>query len=360
MKLTWEPMTLNLRRTFRIAHGASDQRRNVLVRLDEAHGPHSGIGEAAAVPYHGESQAGIMAYLASLNPEDWGHDPARIDDILAQLPPGSRAARAAVDIALHDLWGQCLGQPLYRLFGLNPARIPPTSFTVAMDEPKAMATWVQDSGWPIIKVKLGGPDDEAILAAIRATSPPGPLSESSERGGGTPRVLRVDVNGGWTRERAAALLPRLARYDLELVEQPLPVGDIEGLRWLREQDFGVPIFADESIKDARDVVAHAGTVDGVVIKLMKSGGIREAMRAIAVARALDMRVMLSCMVESPIAVTAAAHLAPLCDLVDLDGPLLIDIDALPPAQRLQGVRYEGARLILPNGPGLGLTHTKEE
>jgi L-Ala-D/L-Glu epimerase len=343
MKLSWEPLTLSLRRTFRIAHGASDQRHNVLLRIDER------IGEAAAVPYHGESQAGIMAYLARLKPEDWGDDPALLEDILAQLPSGSLAARAAVDMALHDAWGQCLGQPLYRLFGLNPTRIPPTSVTVAMDEPQAMAAWVRDSDWPIIKVKLGGADDEAILATIREAT----------RGETKPRVLRVDVNGGWSRERAAALLPRLAHYDLELVEQPLPVEDIAGLQWLRAQNLGVPIFADESIKSARDVVAHAGAVDGVVIKLMKSGGIRAAMRAITVARALDMRVMLSCMVESTIAVTAAAHLAPLCDFIDLDGPLLIDTAALPRTQQVQGMRYRGARLILPNRPGLGLTKSTE-
>ena len=125
--------------------------------------------------------------------------------------------------------------------------------------------------------------------------------------------MRVDANAGWTRAQAAQLIPRLADYGLELVEQPLPVGDIEGLRWLREQRLGLPIFADENIKTARDVLAHAGAVDGVVIKLMKSSGIREARRAIAMARSLDMQVMIGCMVETSLGVTAAAHIAPLCD-----------------------------------------------
>ncbi|MBL8055364.1 MAG: dipeptide epimerase [Anaerolineales bacterium] len=327
MKLTPEPATLQLRTTFRIAHGASDQRHNVLAHLDE------GVGEGAAVPYHGETQAGLLADLARAAASLETADPLRIDDCLAGLPPLTPAARAAVDIALHDVWGQRLGQPLYRLFGLNPAAAPETSFTIAIDEPEAMAARARDSGWPILKIKVGTEADEARLRAIRAA---------------TPARLRVDANAGWTREQAAHLIPRLAEFGLELVEQPLPREDREGLRWLKAQNLGLPIFADESVKTARDVAALAGAVDGVVIKLMKTGGLREALRAIHTARALGLQVMLSCMVESSVGVTAAAHLAPLCDLVDLDGPLLIANDPYA------GVRYEGARLILPDRPGLGV------
>jgi len=328
MKLTWKPLTLELRTTFRIAHGADDRRENVLTRLDE------GIGEAAAVKYHGETQAGIVAYLARVA-DDIGKcdDPFLMEDILARLPLGSNAARAAIDLALHDVWGKRIGQPLYRLLGLDPTRAPLTSFTIAMDEPAAMAQRAQESRLPILKIKVGGANDEAMLAAIRRA---------------TNAKLRVDANAGWTREQAAAMIPRLAQYDVELVEQPLAVGDLEGLRWLRAQKFGVPIFADESVKTARDVAAHAGAVDGVVIKLMKTGGIREALRAIHTARALDLQVMLSCMIESSVGVTAAAHLAPLCDYADLDGPLLIRND------RFNGIRYDGARMILPEGAGLGV------
>ncbi|MEW5869456.1 MAG: dipeptide epimerase [Chloroflexota bacterium] len=326
MTLTWEPYTLQLRTTWRIAHGATDQRHNVLVDID------GGMGEAAGVPHHGESQAGIIDYLQALPERLW--DPFQIEDLLNGLPPGSMAARAAVDIALHDLLGQQLGQPLYCLLGLNPHNAPPTSFTVSIDAPELMAQRAQESGMPIIKVKLGSADDEAILAAIRQA---------------TPARLRVDTNAGWSREQAAMLIPRLAQYDLEFFEQPLPIGDVEGLRWLRAQKLGVPIFADENIKTARDVAAHAGAVDGVVIKLMKTGGIREALRAIHVARALDMQIMLGCMVETSVGVTAAAHLAPLCDYIDLDGPLLIQNDPY------QGLLYQQANLILPERPGLGVT-----
>lgn len=329
--LTYQPITLNLRTPFRIAHGVSEQRHNVIVRLDDA------LGEAAAVAYHGETPSKIMDYLAAAA-DRVGADPFALEDTLNALPAGSQAARAAIDVALHDRWGKALGQPLYRLFGLNPDRLPPTSFTIAMDEPAVMAQRAREANLPILKIKLGSGDDEAMVRAIRSA---------------TTAKLRVDANAGWSREQAAQLIPRLAQYDLEFVEQPLPVGDVDGLRWLRAQKLGVPIFADESIKTARDVAAHAGAVDGVVIKLMKTGGLREAWRAIATARALDMQVMIGCMVETSIGVTAAAHLAALCDYADLDGPLLISNDPYA------GVRYDGARLILPAQPGLGIVDRTE-
>lgn len=329
MKLSWEPYTLDLRVTWRIAHGASDQRHNVLVQIGE--GPQAGIGEAAGVPHHGESQAGIIAYLKSVADREW--DPFDMEDLLNSLPPGSAAARCAIDLALHDALGKRLGQPIYRLFGLNPERAPQTSYTISIDEPEVMAERAKAANMPILKIKLGAGDDEAILSAIRRVHS-GPL--------------RVDANAGWSRDQAAKMIPRLAQFDLEFVEQPLPVGDIEGLRWLRAQKPGVPIFADENILTSRDVAAHAGAVDGVVIKLAKTGGLREALRAIHTARALDMQIMIGCMVETSLAVTAAAHLAPLCDYADLDGPLMIRNDPF------EGVIYEKARLRLPDQPGLGV------
>jgi L-alanine-DL-glutamate epimerase-like enolase superfamily enzyme len=327
MQLTWEGVTLKLKTTFRLARSTSDERHNVLAHLDE------GVGEAAAVPHYGDTQASLMDDLARAA-AGLGEDPNLIDDILNRLPPMSQAARAAVDIALHDLWAKRLGQPLCRLLGLNPSRLPQTSFTIAIDEPEVMAERARQSSLPILKLKLGSADDEAIVAAVRRA---------------TPARLRVDANAGWTREKAARLIPRLAQYDLEFVEQPLPAGDLEGFRWLRAQNPGVPIYGDESVKTSADVARHAGLLDGVVVKLMKTGGLREALRTIAVARALDMRVMLSCMVESSVGVTAAAHLAPLCDYVDLDGPLLIANDPF------EGIRYEGATITLPDLPGIGVT-----
>ncbi len=331
MNLTWEPITLDLKTTFRIAHGSSDQRFNVLVHLDE------GVGEAPAVAYYGETQQVILDYLKTV--PDLGDDPFDIDATLAKLPThGSRAARAAIDVALHDLWGKRLGQPLYRLFGLNPLHLPQTTFTIAMDEPEIMAERAKESGYPLLKIKLGGEQDEAMVAAIRRA---------------TDARLRVDANAGWTRSQALELIPRLAGYGLELVEQPLAKDDIEGLRWLKDklhaQGSTVPIFADESAQTSRDVAKLAGAVDGIVVKTMKTLGLRDGLRTIHTARAHDMQIMLSCMVETSVGVTAAAHLAPLCDYVDLDGPLLIKNDPY------QGLRYNGANLTLPDAPGIGVT-----
>jgi len=326
MNIEWEAITLDLKNTFRIAHGASDQRHNVIVKIG------NGMGEAAGVPYLGESQASIIQYLEELPEIDW--DPFQIEDILNNLPPGSKAARAAIDMALHDWLGTVVGQPIYRLLGLNAARIPQTSFTIGMDEPDQMADQARNSKMPVIKIKLGSHDDEAIVSAVRQACP-----EIS---------IRVDANAAWSREQAADLIPRLAHYNLEFVEQPLSVGDIEGLRWLRALNLGTPIFADENIKTCRDVLAHVGAIDGIVIKLMKTCGLREAVRVIHVARALEMKIMIGCMVESSLAVTAAAQIAPMCDYADLDAPLLIHNDPF------QGLAFQDANILLPNGPGFGV------
>jgi L-alanine-DL-glutamate epimerase-like enolase superfamily enzyme len=326
--LTWKPYTVRTKTVWRIAHGATTERHNVLVQIGE------GLGEAAGVPHHHESQEGIIAYLESIGPRDW--DPYCMEDVLNGLPAGSAAARDAIDIALHDLLGKRLGQPLYRILGLDPAKTPETSYTISMDTPEVMAERALASGLPVLKIKMGGAEDEQALRAIREARP--------------EARIRVDANAGWSREQAAALIPRLVQYGIEFVEQPLAVGDIEGLRWLRTLKLGVPIFADENILTSRDVAAHLGAVDGVVIKLQKTGGIREALRAIHTARALDMQIMLGCMVETTLGVTAAAHLSPLVDYADLDGPFLIANDPFT------GVTYDGARLVLPEAAGLGVKY----
>ncbi|MFN8475579.1 MAG: dipeptide epimerase [Anaerolineae bacterium] len=329
MRLTWEPLTLRLASAFNIAHGSYTERHNVLVRLDA--GDVVGLGEAAVVPYLGESREGVVATLeaavAALGEDAW-----LVEDILDALPPGSAAARSAIASALYDILGRRLGQPLWRIWGLNPARAPLTSVTIGIDTPEAMAAQAQALNAPILKVKLGGPDDLALVRAIR---------------GVTHALIRVDANAGWSRAAAAALIPQLADLGVEFVEQPLAAEDTDGLRWLRGRS-PLPLFADESVRSTADVARLAGVVDGVVVKLAKFGGIREARRAIDLAHALGMRVMLSCMVESTLGVSAAAHLAPLCEYADLDGPLLIANDPF------EGMAYDGARLLLPTAPGLGV------
>jgi L-alanine-DL-glutamate epimerase-like enolase superfamily enzyme len=206
-----------------------------------------------------------------------------------------------------------------------------------MEEPEVMAEQAKESGHPILKIKLGSDQDEARVKAIRKA---------------TNAKLRVDANAGWSREQALQIIPRLVEYDLEFIEQPLAVDDVEGYFWLKERlnalRVNALIFADETAKTSHDVAKLAGAVDGVVVKTMKSEGIRDALRMIHTARAHDMRIMLSCMVESSVGVTAAAHLAPLCDYADLDGPLLIKNDPY------RGLKYDGAKMILPGMPGIGV------
>jgi L-Ala-D/L-Glu epimerase len=326
MLLTFEPLTLRLRQPFVIAHGVSTSRENVLVRVD------AGIGEAAAVPYLGETRARISLYLEALDLSAVD-DPLALADLIDGLPAGSSAARAAVDMALYDAFGQRLGQPLYRLLGLNPERMPPSSFTIPIGTPEQMAEQARASVLPVLKLKLGGEGDEARVAAVRAA---------------TSRPLRADANAGWSVEHARRMLPLLVEHGVELLEQPLPAGDMDGLRALSRIASRPALYADESIRGTADIVAHAGLVEGVVLKLAKCGGIRATLRDITVARALGLDVLLSCMIESSVAVTAAAHLAPLCQHVDLDGPLLIDNDPFV------GVSYRSGRLWLPDRPGLGL------
>jgi len=343
LSLKCERITINLRTTFRVAHGASDQRYNVISYLDDPETGLCGIGEGAAVAYHGESQDGIMSYLQNAA-GSMGDDPFLIEDTLNHLPPGTPASRAAVDIALHDLWGKHLGQPLYRLFGLNPSAAPQTSFTIGMDEPALMAERAAKSGLPLIKIKLGRAGENGAAVDLESVAGIRKVTQAK---------LQVDANCGWSREQAEWIIPRLVDYDLELVEQPLPKGDIEGLRQLRQslrsQNIHVPIFTDENVKTARDVAAHAGAVDGVVIKIMKTGGLREALRAVHTARSLGMQLMLGCMVETSVGVSAAAHLAPLFDYADLDGPLLIANDPYV------GLKYDGSRMLLPDSPGIGVS-----
>jgi L-Ala-D/L-Glu epimerase len=329
MLLHYEPVELVLRHTFHIAHGASDTRRNVIVTLGD------GLGEAAPVAYHHESADGVMEALSNWRSEiDALVEPTALHALLRRLQ-GSRAARASVDLALHDALGKHLGCSISDMFGLRGLPLPPTSFTIALTAPDELPARVHEAArYPILKVKLGGADDLRTVQTIRDHAP-------------TARI-RVDANAGWTVEQALWIAPRLAELGVELIEQPLPVGDHDGLAQLKRAQTGVPIVADESVRSASDIVALAPVIDGVNIKLMKTGGIAGALEAIHVARSCGLQVMLGCMIETSLGATAAAHLAPLADWVDLDGPLLIANDPF------EGVRFEGAELRLPDGPGLGV------
>lgn len=316
---------LQLQNPWRIAHGISTERSTLILERD------GGYGEAAIVPYLGESSAEILAAINSLSLRRAKSDDADVrGDAIGSL--GSRGAQCALDLASLDAEGQIRGEPLWRLLGVNAVTPIETSFTIAMDTPDEMATRARAADASILKLKMGGADDEACVEAVR---------------GVTNARLRLDANGGWSREEAAHLIPRLARFKIELVEQPLAVEDRDGFAWLRAQQTGVPVFADESVSAVADLNALAESVDGVVIKLRKFGGIRPALGAIERARTLGLRTMMGCMIESSLAVTAAAHLALRCDLADLDAPLLIRNDPFV------GLTYRGSAVQLPSGAGIG-------
>ena len=327
MHLSIAELSLPLVHTFTIARGSESVAQTALFRL--THGGLEGLGEAAPIERYGESVVTVTAYFADHPPT--GDDPFALERLLDGIPP---AARCGLDIALHDLTGKALGRPLWQLLGLDRDATPVTSFTIGIDTPeKTLAKVDEIRDHPIVKVKLGGGgDDVAIVAAIR------------ERYTGT---IRVDANEAWTPEQAVATLRDLARYEIEFCEQPIPAGSPDGLRFVRER-CGVPIVTDEDSVVAADLPALYGCVDGINIKLAKCGGMRAALAMIHTARSLGMKIMLGCMVESAILATAAAHLSPLVDWADLDGPFLTAHDPFA------GIAYDRGKIVLPAGPGLGV------
>jgi L-Ala-D/L-Glu epimerase len=324
------PLDLRLRHTFRIARGASDVRENLLVEVE--HEGRVGLGEAAPIRRYGEDRASAASAVDVMAGKL--ADPRAFTLAAREAAvEGQRSAEAAVDMALHDLAGRRLGVPLYELLGLDPRRTPETSFTIGLDTPEVVARKVKEAAaYPILKVKMGSADDREVLTAVRDT---------------TDRTIRVDANEGWTASEAVERLHWLAHLGVELVEQPLPADQLEATRALRRLS-PLPFYADESVHRAEDVPKLAGAFDGINVKLMKCGGLAEAMRMIAVARAHGMKVMLGCMIESSLAITAAAHLSPLVDTADLDGNLLLDRDPFTGATVVDG------RIVLPDGPGLGV------
>ena len=326
MRLTVEELDLPLVHEFTIARGSESVAHSALFRLQ--HDDLEGLGESAPVERYDESVDSVRAYYAAHPPG--GDDPFAIERLLAGIPP---AARCGLDLALHDLTGKILERPLWQLLGLDPAATPVTSFTIGIDAPETMLAKLAEIGdHPIVKIKLGVGNEVDVIEAIRA------------RYTGT---IRIDANEGWTPEGAVAILRELERFDIEFCEQPVPAGAPEQLRYVRER-VAIPLVADEDAKDAADLPALAGCVDGVNVKLVKCGGIRAGLAMIHTARALGLRVMLGCMVESAILATAAAQISPLVDWADIDGPFLTASDPF------SGVMYERGKLVLPDGPGLGV------
>ena len=324
------PLELPLVHPFIIARGEESIARSAIVRI-ESDG-RDGIGEATPIERYGESVESVIAYFSAHSLA--ADDPYRLETLLHSGVPAS--ARAGLDIALHDLIGKELGKPLYALLGLDPARTPVTSFTIGIADPATTLRKLEEvAGHPILKIKLGiGTPSEQVetIASIRA------------RYGG---AIRIDANEGWDVENAVAILRDLERYEIEFCEQPVPAGHPEQLRAIRER-VRIPIVVDEDALVATDLPPLYGCVDGINVKLAKTGGVRGALAMIHTARAMGLKIMLGCMVESAVAATAAAHLSPLVDWADIDGPFLTAADPFT------GVTYDRGKLMLPDAPGLGV------
>jgi L-alanine-DL-glutamate epimerase-like enolase superfamily enzyme len=335
LRLTSEVITLKTKHPFTIARGGSSDYRVVWVRLTDGDGL-EGWGEADPSSYYGETADTVLATIKRLEqqlPDDAFDLENAERRFLECAPRQTGAARAALSAALHDLMAKRLGQPLYRVWGLDAKKAPLSSFTIGLDTPERMRAKVAEAQqYPILKIKLGTDRDEAILATIRDA---------------TDKPIRVDANAGWTRERAQQMLPVLKEFGVEFVEQPLPPDDLEGLAALRKRGV-LPVVVDESCIVAADIPRVAGAVDGINIKLAKCGSLREALRMIATARAHGLLVMVGCMIETSLGISAAAHFTPLVDAADLDGAALTSNDPFV------GAGIDGGRIRLPDAPGLGV------
>ena len=334
LKLTTEILTLRTRHPFIIARGGQSEYRTVMVRIADDDGV-EGWGEAAATRFYGETLETVQAALNHYSPllGDDPHQLERIERGLELALARNAAARVAISAALHDLVAKRAGMPLYRYWGLDPALAPQSTFTIGIDTPEMIRIKVAEAEqYPVLKIKLGSDRDIELLETIRST---------------TGKELRVDANCGWTSAHAVRMLPVLEEFGVTLLEQPVHPADLDGLAVIRAAA-RIPLVADESCVTSADIPRLAGRVDGINIKLAKCGSLREAIRMIAIARAHQMTVMVGCMIESSLGITAAAHFTPLVDVVDLDGAALLSEDPFT------GATIDGGQVRLPEGPGLGV------
>src|SRR5262245_31492085 len=335
MDLTITTRRLELKHTWTIARGSANFKEYHYIAL--AHEGVRGYGEAAHNARYGESPESIGAFLEASKALLQSADPWQFYDLSKKFHAfgeGQYAAKAALDMALMDWITKKLALPLHRFWGLNQNKTPVTSYSIGLDRPEFMQQKIRDAvDLPILKIKLGSENDEAVMRAVREV---------------TNRIVRVDANEGWKdRQEALKKIQWLKELNVEFVEQPLPVQRLDDVAWLRAHS-PLPLIADEDVRTVRDIPALAQAYDGINIKIMKAGGLQEALRMIHVARAHGLKIMLGCMVESSLGITAAAHLSPLVDWADLDGNLLIKNDPYRGATVAQG------RLILPDAPGIGV------
>lgn len=340
MKLTFAPYELMLRHVFTVASFSRSTTPDIQVQIE--YDGLIGYGEASMPPYLAQELGTVDSVLdflarAAKRLEDF-RDPFQLEEILAEidcLDEGNAAGKAAVDIALHDLVGKMMGQPWYRIWGLNPELAPSTTYTIGIDTADVVRQKTRECAerFNILKVKLGRDNDREMIETIRSV---------------TDLPIAVDANQGWTdRQHALDMILWLKEQGIVMVEQPMPKAQLDDIAWVTQHS-PLPIFADESIQRLRDIQSLKGAFTGINIKLMKCTGMREAHKMMCTARALGMKVMIGCMTETSCAVSAAAQLSPAVDFADLDGNLLISND------RFQGVKVVAGKLTLNDLPGIGV------
>ena len=338
LKLSFKPNELKLRHAFNLARTSRTTTPDVLVQLE--YDGIVGYGEASMPPYLGESIESVTKFLGNLDLGQF-NDPFRIEEILSYVDgtaPDNRAAKASVDIALHDLLGKIMGQPWYKIWGLSPEKTPNTSFTIGIDKADVVSQKVDEAApYKVIKVKMGLDNDKELVEIIRSK---------------TDKPLCVDANQGWTdKEKALDMCHWLKERGCMFVEQPFDKKMIDETAWLRERS-PLPIIADEFCQRIPDVMRAYQVYDGINIKLMKSTGLHEAYKMAVLAKSLGMKLMIGCMTETSCAISAAAQLAPMADWVDLDGNLLIANDSF------DGVKVVDGKITLTDKPGIGATPIK--
>lgn len=335
-QISFEVQQLELKHSWNLSRGSWDFKENVIVRLMRE--GISGWGEAAPNSRYDETPESTVAIvekaaiaLADYHPGKY----VRFGEAIQQLCAGQTAAKAALDMALMDWVGKSFRAPLHRFWGLSAQETPITTLTIGIDTPEVIREKVNDAkDFPILKIKLGSKDDREIIAAVRA---------------GTDKPLCVDANEGWKdRETALRNIEWLASENVVFVEQPMPAAMLDDIAWVRQRS-SLPLIADESVKQGSEIPRLAAAFDGINIKVMKAGGLQEALRMIWMAKTLGLKVMLGCMVETSLGISAAAALSPLVDYADLDGHLLIKNDPY------RGIAIDGGKIVLNDLPGVGVT-----
>ena len=335
MKLTFRPYDLQLRHVFTIANSSRTTTPVVLTEI-EYEGV-TGYGEASMPPYLGETQASVIEFLKKVNLEQFSN-PFEMDDILTyvdKITENNTAAKASIDIALHDLTGKLMGKPWHKIWGLTADKTPSTTFTIGIDTPEVVKQKTREDAplYNILKVKLGRDGDKEMIEAIRSV---------------TDKPIAVDANQGWTdKHHALDMIHWLKEKGIVMIEQPMPKYRLDDAAWVTERS-PLPVFADESFQRLTDVLRLKGAFHGVNIKLMKCTGMREAWKILTIARAANMQVMIGCMTETSCAISAAAQLSPAVDWADLDGNLLISNDIF------KGTTVVNGKLVLNDLPGIGI------